>query len=353
MTSKILIVDDEQNALHTVTAILEGEGYAFSYAEDGLDALHQAEQDSPDLILLDVMMPVIDGFEVCRMMREKDDLREVPIVMLTALDDRESKLRGLQAGADDFLSKPLDPQELRARVATITRLNRYRILHQQREELRIMGERVMNADEEQRQEIAREINDTIGQALTDHQAQLHTLLESVPDRFADFRSPITDLIAETDTIFTRLNLIVQKLRPPLLDKMSLPDALREYSSDFALRTQLPIRFEVDGDFSDLPESVSVTLYRVLQEALTNVVKHAEATQTWVTLISNELEITLTVQDNGKGTTKKELALVGHGLHGLRERTTLSGGTFHIVSSPGYGMIITVRFPQIQPETIQV
>ena len=98
MTSKILIVDDEQNALHTVTAILEGEGYAFSYAEDGLDALHQAEQDSPDLILLDVMMPVIDGFEVCRMMREKDDLREVPIVMLTALDDRESKLPRIAGG---------------------------------------------------------------------------------------------------------------------------------------------------------------------------------------------------------------------------------------------------------------
>jgi len=216
-----------------------------------------------------------------------------------------------------------------------------------------MGERVMNADEEQRQEIAREINDTIGQALTDHQVQLHQLLESVPDRFADFRSPIIDLITETNTIFTRLNLIVQKLRPPLLDKMSLPDALREYSSDFALRTELPIHFEVGGEFSRLPESVSVTLYRVLQEALINVVKHAEATQTWVTLISTAQEITLTVQDNGKGTTKKELAMVGHGLHGLRERTTLSGGTFHIVSSPGYGMIITVRFPQIQPETIQV
>ena len=287
------------------------------------------------------------------MLRERHELREVPIVMLTALDDRESRLRGLQAGADDFLSKPIDTQELRARVATITRLNRYRILLQQREELRVMGERVMNADEEQRLELSREIDDEIGQALNNQQMKLHQLLESVPDRFLDFRSPILNLITETNTIFSRLNLIVQKLRPPLLDTMSLPDALREYSNDFALRTELPIRFEVDGDFSKLPESVSVILYRVLQEALTNVFKHAEATQTWVTLVATEQEITLTVQDNGKGTTKKELAKAGHGLHGLRERTILSGGTFHIASSPGYGMIITVRFPQPQPEVIEI
>jgi signal transduction histidine kinase len=345
MTSKILIVDDEPSALQTVTAILEGDGYTLQYAEDGLDAINQADEEPPDLILLDVMMPVLDGFEVCRMLRNKAELHEVPIVMLTALDDRESKIRGLQAGADDFISKPLDPQELRARVGTITRLNRYRILMQQREELKVMAERVMNADEEQRLELAREIHDEIGQALDIHEIQLHRLLDSLPQNLPELRNPVLDLITETGTMKTRLHGIIQKLRPPLLDTMSLPDAFRAYTNDFSRRTEQPVSVEVDGDFTGLPESVSVTLYRVLQEALTNVVKHAEASQAWVALYSNEDEISLTVQDNGKGTTKKELVKVGHGLHGLRERTILAGGNFQIVSSPGYGLIVSVRFPK--------
>lgn len=86
----------------------------------------------PDLILLDVMMPEMDGFEVCRHLRANPRLAEVPVVMVTALDDRQSRLQGLQAGADDFISKPFDRVELRARVQSITRLNRYRRLHTER-----------------------------------------------------------------------------------------------------------------------------------------------------------------------------------------------------------------------------
>src|SRR6266540_2339415 len=136
----ILIVDDEPAGRQTLDALLSSHGYHLLFAGNGPDALAQAAAHPPDLILLDVMMPGMDGFEVCRRLRADPLLGEVPVIMLTALDDRESRLQGIEAGADDFISKPFDRVELRARVRTITRLNRYRrLVHE-----RAMFERVVD-----------------------------------------------------------------------------------------------------------------------------------------------------------------------------------------------------------------
>jgi putative two-component system response regulator len=128
MTSTILIVDDEPAGLHTLESILDGQGYHLEMAGSGLEALAKASQVSPDVILLDVMMPGMDGFEVCRRIRNDPSLAEIPILMLTALDDKQSLLEGLDSGADDYITKPYDRFELRARLLGITRLNRYRKL---------------------------------------------------------------------------------------------------------------------------------------------------------------------------------------------------------------------------------
>src|SRR6266545_7107467 len=127
-TSTILIVDDEVGGRKTLEGILRPYGYDLAFASTGAEALAQAASRMPDLILLDVMMPGMDGFEVCRRLRADPCLAEIPVIMLTALDDRDSRLQGIESGADDFLSKPYDRTELRTRVQTITRLNRYRRL---------------------------------------------------------------------------------------------------------------------------------------------------------------------------------------------------------------------------------
>jgi diguanylate cyclase len=133
--STILIVDDEIVSRYTVEILLESEGYNLVFAETGEEALKKAIELIPDLMLLDVMMPGMDGFEVCQQLRANPRLAELPVVMVTALDDRESRLQGIEAGADDFMSKPFDRAELRARVRTITRLNRYRRLVETEEQL--------------------------------------------------------------------------------------------------------------------------------------------------------------------------------------------------------------------------
>lgn len=124
----ILVVDDVPAMHQILSAVLERDGYQIEFAGTGREALDLLADVDPDLILLDVMMPDMDGFDTCRRIRAFPGLAEVPIIMLTALTDRAAILRGIEAGADDFISKPFDQIELRARVRSIIRLNRYRRL---------------------------------------------------------------------------------------------------------------------------------------------------------------------------------------------------------------------------------
>ncbi len=124
----ILIVDDEHYDRVILQKLFNETATELAFAGTGQEALNKAASLFPDIILLDVIMPDMDGFEVCRQLRADPLLAEVPILLLTALNDRESRLAGLEAGADDFISKPFDQVELKARVQAITRLNRYRRL---------------------------------------------------------------------------------------------------------------------------------------------------------------------------------------------------------------------------------
>ena len=124
--SKVLIVDDEPIARDSLEALLFGEGYELHFAGSGAEGIRIARAVKPDAVVLDVMMPSMDGFEVCRTLRADPDVAQLAIVMVTALDDRRSRLTGLSAGADEFLSKPFDSLELKIRLQTIARLGRYR-----------------------------------------------------------------------------------------------------------------------------------------------------------------------------------------------------------------------------------
>jgi len=118
----IFIVDDEQFNLDTIEALLFSEDYTLEFAEDGNECLEKIDEVCPDVILLDVMMPGIDGFEVCKRIKNNKKWNHIPILMVTALDTKEDLAKGLDAGADDFLHKPVNGIELRARVRSLLRV---------------------------------------------------------------------------------------------------------------------------------------------------------------------------------------------------------------------------------------
>ena len=120
--SKILVVDDNPQNLELLVAYLESLGCQVITAVDGLEAIDRVRAETPDLILLDVMMPRMSGFEVCRKLKTDPETRDIPILMVTALNEMSDIERGVQSGTDDFVSKPVNRLELVTRVKSLLRL---------------------------------------------------------------------------------------------------------------------------------------------------------------------------------------------------------------------------------------
>ena len=174
MSARILVVDDVDVNVRLLEAKLTIEYYDVLSCNDGATALDLAAQHQPDLILLDVMMPGMDGFETCRRLKAQAETRHIPVVLVTALDGRHDRIRGLEAGADDFLTKPIDDVILFARVKSLTRLKQVMDELREREEsgrrlgvdadgaarLRSEGGRVLIVDDDLRQ--AEKIADELG-----------------------------------------------------------------------------------------------------------------------------------------------------------------------------------------------
>lgn len=123
-TPTIMIVDDEPLARDIIEGFLSREKYRLYFASNGKEALANIDEANPDLVLLDVMMPEMDGFEVCQRLKAQKQWQHVPIILITALDSKEELAQGLDAGADDFLNKPVNDIELRARVRSMLRIKR-------------------------------------------------------------------------------------------------------------------------------------------------------------------------------------------------------------------------------------
>jgi DNA-binding response OmpR family regulator len=116
---RILLADDEEDIKTVVTMFLQSEGFEVVTAFDGLDALEKAQSEKPDLILLDLMMPVLDGYEVCKRLRASEQTANIPVLILTAATQKESRARALRVGAKDYLVKPFEPERLLEKIQKI------------------------------------------------------------------------------------------------------------------------------------------------------------------------------------------------------------------------------------------
>ena len=121
MKPTILVVEDDASMAELLRYNLEHEGFEVAYAADGEEGLLQAEEKTPDLVLLDWMLPLVSGIEVCRRLRRQPATRNTPIIMLTARGEEADRIRGLDTGADDYITKPFSPAELISRVHAVLR----------------------------------------------------------------------------------------------------------------------------------------------------------------------------------------------------------------------------------------
>jgi putative two-component system response regulator len=167
--ASLLIIDDEPIVRLTLEGLLMQENLDLLLAENGKQGLEFAKRYLPDAILLDLMMPDMNGYEVCRKIRANPKLAEVPIIMITANDNREAKIKGLEAGADDFLTKPFDSLEIQIRIKNILRLNRFQNITNQRDQLVRLNKVLVNAYDKTIEGWSMALD------LRDHETEGHTL----------------------------------------------------------------------------------------------------------------------------------------------------------------------------------
>ena len=224
----------------------------------------------------------------------------------------------------------------------------YSQLELERERLRRLTMRVVSEEEEERHRVSRELHDEAGQALTALKISLGLVHSDMPEDAGTLRDTLAGAVAMTETTMEKIRLLARGLRPPELDAVGLNDTLEGYCREFAQRTHLDITYA--GEVSlELSDAVTICLYRFLQEALTNVARHAEATRVGVSLRQGSNAVTLSVEDDGKGFVNPPIIHngdkgLGIGLIGMQERFELLGGRVDIQSAPGEGARLVASVP---------
>ena len=216
------------------------------------------------------------------------------------------------------------------------------------DQLRELTRQLFSAQEQERQRVSRELHDEAGQALTALKISLEMIKSDFGDRPGALQQRITEAVSLTEETMEQIRLLARGLRPPELDALGLNLALEGFCRDFSARTQLAVDY--DGvDLPTLREGVAISLYRILQEALTNVAKHADARRVRVGLLSEDDTVCLSVQDDGHGFDVHAVELSsgrqrGNGIVGMRERLKLIGGALELDPKVGEGTRLVARVP---------
>ncbi len=361
---RILAVDDTPDNLILVQTILESEGFEMDLVADGISALEQIIQSPPDLILLDVMMPGIDGYEVTRRIRNNPGLPYIPILLITAFTE-SSVVEGLDAGADDFIRKPFDTDELLARVRSLLRLKHSldeqqkmarqredfvsRMTHDLRTPL-VASDRMLNLFQ---QETFCKISPEMKQAIAVMIRSNHNLMQMVNNLLEVYRIEAgkKTLNSESCNLPEMLQEVVQELNPIASDK-----GLTLKVDTSALDKQGENPGVVTGD--------KLELRRVFSNLIGNAIKFTDTgsieTRIFESAPGNDKNwVTIEIEDTGYGIAAEDQATVferfrqgrnkragsGLGLHLSRLIVEAHGGAIEVFSELGKGSVFTVRLPK--------
>ena len=222
--------------------------------------------------------------------------------------------------------------------------HREELLRASREQLRDFAARLETVREEERSRIAREIHDELGQALTILKMDLAWLHRRTSAKDGA-RKKVKSMIGYVDQTIDQVRTLVSELRPSILDEMGLPAAVEWQLSQFQERTGIRGIFESSAEEFTLPPDVAAALFRVVQEGLTNVMRHAGARQVRVSLKAAGGVLRIAITDNGKGISRQQLNdRRSFGIVGMRERVHRLGGEFNIFSGPGRGTRLEIAAP---------
>jgi signal transduction histidine kinase len=337
----ILLVDDQIAKLLSYEAILGELGENLVKVSSGREALDVLLKTDIAVVLMDVSMPELDGFELANLIRQHPRFEQTAIIFISAIHLTDiDRIQGYKHGAVDYISVPIIPELLRAKVSVFAELHRKtRQMERLNRDLNRLSSRLIAAQDEERRRIARELHDGLGQELSAAKMIVDGILAS------DMPSAVGQNAAQECS--SLLNRAIQQVRsmshllhPPLLDQIGLRSALEQYLRGFTERSNIEASIDLPRcDFPRLKPELETAIFRVVQEALTNVFRHARAQRTWVTLSTSDDRILVSIRDDGKGLSEEVLDFrpgsIGVGLGGMRQRVEEFGGEVRLQSlNPG-------------------
>ncbi len=348
----IIIVDDETGSLSGMQDFLTALGYHVLAFVSGREALKVLHEHRCDLLITDLMMPEMDGMTLMKRAKEIDPL--IICMMVTGHATIQTAVDAMKEGAFDYITKPFDWKILRVVIARALEVRRLMLSEEQirisRDHARTVARHLVEALERERQRIAQELHDGIGQNLIALGMILDSPGGSLPDT-TDASPGLTDeRLTDARTILSELKQTIRHLitdfRPAVLDDFGLLAAIRSFSEIFSKRTGLCIRVRGDEDMQRLPGLTEISLYRIVQEALTNVVKHAEARNVVISLHQDGTTLRLEIADDGIGFDinhiPKAYEKEAWGMLNMRERTEAINGTLRFESRKGNGTRVLVE-----------
>jgi signal transduction histidine kinase len=345
----ILMVDDQPAKLMSYEAILRELDVNLIKAASGREALELLLKSEIAVVLMDVSMPEIDGFELAEMIRQHPRFQKTAIIFISAVHLTDlDRLRGYQQGAVDYISVPVIPEVLRAKVSVFLDLHRKtQQLEALNRELRRLSARMIATQDEERRRIARELHDGLGQDLTAAKIMLQGIVRHWRAEGSK-KQTIADVTQLIDGALQQIRTMSYLLHPPLLEEFGLRSALGWYLDGVSKRSAIETAISLQPpDFPRLAPELETTVFRIIQEALTNVFRHSRASRAWVTLVKKENEIAASVRDDGVG-VPEEIAefrpgSIGVGIGGMRQRVKELGGDLRLRNaSPG--TIVEVVIP---------
>jgi signal transduction histidine kinase len=347
----LMLEDNPADAeLNELTLRDGGLGFVIRRVERKVDFVRALEECPPDLILSDYALPTFDGLAALAIAREK--CPDVPFLFVTGTMGEEVAIETLKNGATDYVLKtrlsrlvPSVHRALREAQERADRRRAERQLRESHEQLRALSAHLQTVREEERTRIAREVHDELGQALTGLKLDLSRLGNQLPRAPKAPVEKVKSLVARIDCTIQTVRRIATELRPGILDDLGLVAAIEWQANDFQSRTGITCEVTAMDCEPELNRDLNTTFFRIFQETLTNVIRHAEATRVEVQLKQEADHVVLEVSDNGRGISEAEIADTRSiGLRGMRERAALLGGDVTIRGLPNEGTSVTVRIP---------
>jgi len=370
MPKKILVVDDHEATQILLREIITDNSFEVILASSGKEAIEIAKVQIPDLILLDVMMPEMDGYETCEKMKSIRELHSIPVIFISALGKPIDKVKAFEVGGVDYVTKPLSELELVSRIRTHVKMNSMRknllkvnrelankvqlykeeIIHRNEVEKKLKETEmqvlnlVIAAEERERTKIAQEIHDGLGPILS--AVKLYVQWLGKPDSPADKNMVLQKTEKLLEDAHATVKEISNNLSPYIIQTFGLTEALKNFIEKINFVNKIEVRLT-----SELEERLDITteiiLYRAITETINNTIKHAQAAEIKISIFNRPEILLIEYSDNGIGFDLVEVLAdkKGLGLINMKNRLASIHAEMVIETQIGDGMKMKIKLPK--------